>query len=68
MSDLNSGYGDVQKKISGFKTFRQIKGFGSTYSPGIQATNQQNLNPKPPGKGYTSFVGTTTAGLAAPVW
>lgn len=46
---------------------RPIKGFGSTRSPGIQTANQQN-GIKPPGKGYTSFVGTTTSGLAAPVW
>ena len=46
---------------------RPIKGFGSTQPPGMQASNQQ-FGTKPPGKGYTSFVGTTTSGLAAPVW
>jgi hypothetical protein len=43
-------------------------GFGSTYATGTQAANQQYLGVKPPGKGYTSFVGVTTSGLAAPVW
>lgn len=52
----------------GDPTYRSIQGFGSTRAQGIQAPNQQNLGVKPPGKGYTSFVGTTTAGLAAPVW
>ena len=49
-------------------TSRSIRGFGSTRAPGTQAPNQQNLGIKPPGTGYTSFVGTTTSGLAAPVW
>jgi hypothetical protein len=52
----------------GDPTARPIQGFGSTRPQGTQAPNQQNLGTKPPGKGYTSFVGTTTAGLAAPVW
>jgi hypothetical protein len=52
----------------GDTTSRPIAGFGSTRAPGTQAPNQQNLGPKPPGTGYTSFVGTTTSGLAAPVW
>jgi hypothetical protein len=40
---------------------RPIKGFGSTRSPGIQTANQA-IKPN------TAFVGTTTSGLAAPVW
>jgi len=49
-------------------TSRPISGFGSTRAQGTQAPNQNNLGIKPPGKGYTSFVGVTTSGLAAPVW
>ena len=52
----------------GDQTMRPIGGFGSTRSPGTQAPNQQSIGIKPPGTGYTSFVGTTTAGLSAPVW
>ena len=44
---------------------RPIKGFGSTRSPGTQASNS-GINPSD--RGYTSFVGVTTSGLAAPVW
>ena len=55
--------GDMQSNST-----RPIGGFGSTRAPGTQTPNQQNLGPKPPGTGYTSFVGTTTSGLAAPVW
>jgi hypothetical protein len=43
---------------------RPIKGFGSTYSPGTQPINSGVT----PDRGYTSFVGVTTSGLAAPVW
>ena len=43
---------------------RPIKGFGSTYSPGTQPSDSGVT----PDKGYTSFVGVTTSGLAAPVW
>ena len=43
---------------------RPIKGFGSTYSPGTRPINSGVT----PDKGYTSFVGVTTSGLAAPVW
>ena len=53
---------------AGDPTQRPISGFGSTRAQGTQATNQQVLGVKPPGKGYTSFVGVSTAGLAAPVW
>jgi hypothetical protein len=44
-------------------TSRPISGFGSTYSPGTQPSNS-GINPSD--KGYTSFVGVTTSGLAAP--
>jgi hypothetical protein len=47
---------------------RPISGYGSTKFPGTDASNQQNIGVKPPGKGYTSFVGVTTSGLAAPAW
>ena len=60
--------GSLPQYKQGDATSRPIGGFGSTRSPGTQATSQQNLGIKPPGTGYTSFVGTTTAGLAAPVW
>jgi len=46
-------------------TTRPIKGFGSTYPPGIRPTNSGII---PSDKGHTSFVGVTTSGLAAPVW
>ena len=45
-------------------TTRPITGYGSTYSPGTQPINSGVT----PDKGYTSFVGVTTSGLAAPVW
>lgn len=44
---------------------RPIKGFGSTYSPRREPSDS-GINPSD--KGYTSFVGVTTSGLAAPVW
>ena len=44
---------------------RPIKGFGSTYSPGTQPSDS-GINPSD--RGYTSFVGVTTSGSAAPVW
>lgn len=44
---------------------RSIRGFGSTHPPGLPTINQQHVTP---GTGCTSFVGTTTCGLAAPVW
>ena len=59
---------DYKKGDEQSNTSRSIRGFGSTRAPGTQTPNQQNLGPKPPGTGYTSFVGTTTSGLAAPVW
>lgn len=46
---------------------RNIKGFGSTYSPGTYPTFEQRGS-KPPGTGCTSFVGVATCGSAAPVW
>jgi hypothetical protein len=44
---------------------RPIRGYGSTYSPGTQPSDS---GVTPSDKGYTSFVGVTTSGLAAPVW
>ena len=44
---------------------RPIKGFGSTYSPRREPSNS-GINPSD--RDYTSFVGVTTSGLAAPVW
>ena len=46
-------------------TTRPIKGFGSTYPPGTRPVNSGII---PSDKSYTSFVGVTTSGLAAPVW
>jgi hypothetical protein len=60
--------GALPEYKQGDPTMRPIQGFGSTRPQGTQAPNQQNLGTKPPGKGYTSFVGVTTSGLAAPVW
>jgi hypothetical protein len=60
--------GSLPPYKQGDPTSRPIRGFGSTYPQGTQAPNQNNLGIKPPGKGYTSFVGVTTSGLAAPVW
>ena len=46
---------------------QKVKAFGATTSPGNETPSQQQ-GIQPPGKGPTSFVGTTTAGLAAPIW
>jgi hypothetical protein len=60
--------GALPQYKQGDATTRPIQGFGSTQAQGTQATSQVHLGIKPPGKGYTSFVGVTTSGLAAPVW
>jgi hypothetical protein len=60
--------GSLPQYKQGSPTYRPIGGFGSTRSPGTQTINQQVVGSKPPGTGCTSFVGTTTCGLAAPVW
>jgi hypothetical protein len=60
--------GALPQYTDGSATTRPIRGFGSTYPQGTQATSQVHLGIKPPGKGDTSFVGVTTSGLAAPVW
>ena len=60
--------GALPEYKQGQPTNRPIQGFGSTRPQGTQATSQVHLGIKPPGTGYTSFVGVTTSGLAAPVW
>jgi hypothetical protein len=60
--------GSLPHYKKGDASYRPIGTFSGTRNPGTQATNQQNLGIKPPGTGCTSFVGTTTCGLAAPVW
>ena len=60
--------GALPQYKQGDATNRPIRGYGSTQAQGTQATSQVHLGIKPPGKGYTSFVGVTTSGLAAPVW
>lgn len=58
-----SANGGSDGRSNGGSTYRSIRGFGSTQTPGTWPTNSQS-----PGKDCTSFVGTATCGSAAPVW